>query len=305
MSAPSLPLDPLPSALRQRQAFWTRPDVLPQANGEHLWLETGWTSSPSHVASYMEYQRSLVPGLDAKGQAAFAVGDYSHMLASAVVPLFVGSRLVPDFSGATVRTGFDLRPLDLDGRLLQERVWRIGLGAGSVDTDDPARSAEPALRQVGDLTGMFRAQLETHLAPLVATLHRLSRLSRRALWRLVGDSFAQIFLDAGQHYGRLDRAKADAAAILKAPGSPLANTQWHYVDITVRDEHNPERILASTPFRARGGCCRYYTVEGGHLCTTCVLQDPVARDTALERQLRRKLTQDPAATQMPASSRET
>ncbi|WP_442580069.1 (2Fe-2S)-binding protein [Mesorhizobium sp. ASY16-5R] len=74
--------------------------------------------------------------------------------------------------------------------------------------------------------------------------------------------------------------------ILKQPGSPLFNRQLHYFDLTLRDEG--QRELLSWTFRARGGCCRFYTVEGGKLCSTCVLKNAAERDNELLDAMRRR-----------------
>ena len=63
----------------------------------------------------------------------------------------------------------------------------------------------------------------------------------------------------------------------------------HYFDIEVRDESQPDRVLMCITYRAPGGCCRFYTVEGGHLCSTCVLHDPEGRYAKLEAKLRNRL----------------
>jgi len=69
----------------------------------------------------------------------------------------------------------------------------------------------------------------------------------------------------------------------------------HYFDLTLHDEE--QRELLSWTFRARGGCCRYYTVESGELCSTCVLKPSAERDAELLRAMRRQLsrTTDDAA----------
>jgi hypothetical protein len=77
--------------------------------------------------------------------------------------------------------------------------------------------------------------------------------------------------------------------VLTPPGSPLANRQLHSIEVTLRDDACPERVLASYTFRARGGCCRFYRAEGGSLCSTCVLQPPAERERILQAAMRRKL----------------
>jgi hypothetical protein len=72
--------------------------------------------------------------------------------------------------------------------------------------------------------------------------------------------------------------------VLKYPGSPLYNRQLHFFDLTLRDER--QRELLTWTFRARGGCCRYYTVEDGTLCETCVLKKPADRNAELLRVMR-------------------
>lgn len=277
----------LESALAAVRNHWPAPEVGLGTTAGSGWMPArAWTSDDDAIDGLLAYQQSFTPDLDGKGQAAYAVGDYAQMVASAFAPLMAGFRIVPDFSPAGVDVGFDLRPLEHRGRTVMERLWRMRLRDAGYHTDDCALAGDPDAQFSDDLPDVFRRHVEAHMRPLVEALHRRSSLSRNALWRLVGDSLSQLFLDAGRRFGRLEQAKADALAILKATGSPLANRQMHYFDIEVRDQE--DRLQGCVTFRARGGCCRYYTVEGGHLCATCVLQDPVLRDAKLEWDLRRR-----------------
>lgn len=265
-----------------RQSRWPAPRIEITNDGIAGWTPVEqWLADDQAIAGLLDYQKSFTPDLDRKGQAAYAIGDYSHMLATAFVPLLVGFRMVPDFGPANVEIGFDLKPVEHNGLPLTERLWRLRLANLACRTDVSLPTS--------DLAGDFRCHVEAHMTGLVEALHGESGLSRSALWRLVGDSISQVFLDAGRHFGRIEQAKTDAMAILKSHGSPLANRQMHYFDIEICKPAQPDEVLVSATYRARGGCCRFYTVEGGHLCATCVLQDPVERDLKLERLLRQRL----------------
>lgn len=286
----------LRTCLAGRERHFPTPDV-------SLWSDDrGWRrasdclTDAAFVGDLLDHQRSFTPDLDGKGQGAYAIGEYSHMLASATVPLLVGFRIVPDFRPDACAIGYDLHPVEHAGRTLDARKWRIAIPPSTFhveaanENEEICRAGESAIRvDLATLCDRFREALEAHCAPLVEMIHRRTRLGRNALWRLVGDSFSQVFLDAGRAYDCAERARSAALLVLKAPGSPLTNRQMHFFDIAVHDDHEPSREIMSMTFRARGGCCRYYTVEGGHLCTTCVLQDPAKRDLTIETHLRNRL----------------
>jgi hypothetical protein len=283
------PLPPtLAGALARRAELWREPRLDVGA------LDAGWTTAAAFFADseavedWLAYQDAHVHGLDDRGRAAALITDYSYMFALAVVPLLVGWRMVPDLSPAKLALRFDVQPVEHDGALLQQRRLQVRFLGGAFRTDR-ADAAPGASSDTPRLQAHFRGAVEGHFRPFVAVLHARSRLSRSALWRLVADSLAAVFLDAGQRCRCKETALAEAAAILKAEGSPLNNRQLHFFDITLCAGDDPERILLSRTFRSRGGCCRFYTAEGGRLCSTCVLKDQAERDRGIVDALCRRL----------------
>lgn len=260
-------------------------------------IESGWRRADklfdddeSGLDDLLDYQASFADHMDLKTRAAYHITEYSNLFALVAVAPFVGFGLVPDFRPRQIGLSHETRPLSLKNKVVEERLTRLRFLSDRVATvatvQEWAASAAAARVILRDL---LRQGVEAHFAPLIAGLHTKTSLSESAMWRLVGDSLAARFLDAGQYFDRLAEAKSDALAVLKHPGSPLDNRQLHYFDINVRDDTDPDRILANRTFRSRGGCCRFYTVEGGHLCSTCVLQKPAERDRLIEAGMRRHL----------------
>lgn len=281
---------PLDAALAMQAKLWRQPAVDCGA------LEPGWatiaamTADAAVLEDWLDHQGSFTRGLDLKGRAAALMADYSHLFAVATVPLFVGFGIVPDMAPERFALAAERRPIDFQGRVLEERVFRVRFLSDAFVTEQAGLAeAAAALVDRRELCERYRLATEAHFDPLVQTLHRRSGLARSALWRLVADAVAVVFIDAGQRLGRLDDAKASALAVLKQAGSPLANRQLGFVDIVVREDAPPCRVLARRTFRARGGCCRFYTAEGGKLCSTCVLLGPAERDVRLENAMRRRL----------------
>ena len=163
-----------------------------------------------------------------------------------------------------------------------DRFWTTDAAAASW-------SGAVLLADRAALRERFRLTLESHSGALIATIEQATRLSRSAQWRLVGDALSAAFLDAGRRLGIEAAAKADAMAILKVPGSPLDNAQLHYFDLAIPMGEGPDASVVTRSFRSRGGCCRYYLTEGGHLCTTCVLEKPAERDRRLREAMQRRL----------------
>ncbi len=272
---------PLAAALAAQRAFWPEPcvDVGP--------LEPGWMTASALFANdaaiedQLAYQASFFTRVDRRSAAAFLLSDYLSMFCVTAVPPLVGHGLVPDFAPDRYAMKFYSRPFEHDGRTAVMRRAHVRFLSDAI-------VAQGGLGDVA-LHTAFREAVIAHFTPLLEMLNARTGLPRSAMWRLVADALAVAFLDAGHRYERLDEAKAAAMAVLKHPGSPLTNRQLHYFDVTLRDETCPERVLASYTFRARGGCCRFYRAEGGHLCSTCVLQTPAERERILAAGMRRKL----------------
>lgn len=286
-----LPAGPLAEALAARSRMWpeVRTDI-----GEP---EAGWVTAEAFFADdaaiedYLDYVRSLHARADRKTCAASMIIDHCNTFALATVPLLAGFGIVPDASPRHYAMKFHIAPEEHDGRVFQTRKAHIRFLSRTFSTDREASAAHPDARLLPDrdaLCDLYRRVIEDHLRPLVGTLAGKTGLSRSALWRLVGDAVAGRFLDAGRRFGCLDEAKASALTILKQPGSPLNNRQLHFFDLTLRDAD--ERELISWDFRARGGCCRYYTVKPDDLCDTCVLKKPEQRDADLLEMMRDRYT---------------
>lgn len=269
------------AALAAQSANW------PEVRTEAGCLEPGWITAATLFASdaaieeYLRYEGSFHPGMDRKTCASAMMADYGYIFSTAVVPLFAGFGIVPDLSPRQFALRFYVTPLEHDGLTHDTRRAHVRFLSTAFSTDREADATYATATQTlghSALCALFRRSVEDHFHPLVGQLHARTGLTRNALWRLVADAIAGTFLDAGRRFGRLEEAKTAAMTILKQPGSPLNNRQLHYFDLTVTDEGHGE---ISHTFRARGGCCRHYTVDDGAVCPTCVLNTPETRDTEL------------------------
>lgn len=274
--------DPFGKALETNSLLW------PEVHVETGDLTSLWTTADAFFADaaaieeYLDYSGSFHPGTDRKTCAASMMIDYCYVLSLATVPLLVGSRLVPDLSRHNYAFRFYVTSQEHDGQVFQIRRARVRFLSRSFWTDwDGATDHHPAHRFADHaaLCQHYRRNVEEHLSLLVSRLYEKTRLSRSALWRLAGDTFAGHFLEAGRKFDCLDQAKKGALRILKHPGSPFNNQQMHFFTLTLKDLD--DRELVSWDFRARGGCCRYYLVKPDEFCENCVLKDPKIRDAEL------------------------
>lgn len=254
-------------------------------------MAPGFTPVPSlfaddrFLAKMLDRQQAGTPGLDAKGAAAYFISEYAGVLGIAAASPFLSHGLVPAFAPENCALAFEL---PAEGR---PRV-RLRLLDPRCATDKPMNAQHGSSYRQVDREGLrseLRGGLEAHMEPLIHRLRGQTGLPWQAMWRLVSDSVAARFLEAGRQFGCEESAQAEALAILKAPGSPLANRQMHFFEIVIRDQANPPGIIARRSFRARGGCCRFYTAPGGSYCSTCVLVTPHERHRRIEAQMRRRL----------------
>lgn len=272
-------------ALAARSVMW--PEVRTNLGDP----EPGWITAHAFFADdaaieeYLHYEGSFHQDTDRKTCAAAMMVDYCYVFALATVPLFAGFGIVPDMSPRKYAMQFYTAPLEHDGRTFEVRRAHVRFLSPAfwTDREESAVDAWQLMHHDG-LCDFYRRSVEDHVRPLVEKLASRSGLSSNALWRLVADAIAACFLDAGRRFGCLEEAKATAMTVLKYPGSPLYNRQLHFFDLTLRDER--QRELLTWTFRARGGCCRYYTVEDGTLCETCVLKKPADRNAELLRVMR-------------------
>lgn len=266
-----------------RRALEAQAAYIPDVRADTGPSGEGWTSVEAFfnddkaIGEFLAFEQSLNNGTDLRTAAALLMTDYGYILAAAAVPLFTGFGLVPDLSPASVALSFHTMEEQRDGRINRARRAHVRFLEGRFwqgHLHDPVDGER------------FRVEVERHFRPVVEAIFTRTRLSRAALWRLVADAIAGRFLDSGRRFGTVEAAKASAMRILKVPGSPLTNRQLQFFDLTVLDGHQRE---FSYTFRQRGGCCRFYHVDGGEYCPTCALKDSAERDEELRLAMRQHL----------------
>lgn len=224
--------------------------------------------SPDRIAEELDHQGSAAPDqtVDMKTRAAFLLGRLSAPLLAALVQL----------DGAAA----DCTDLQADRCFLQPD-WMTGVEDKAhlyfrryyCAINPPRALSEPMPAAV------LGEHLEVLLYPLVEAISQQSGLGQKALWRLVTDGMAAYYLISQPEGEAQQRAMARAEAVLNRPGSPLCNRQWHFWRFQLPAKESPTGEPVSRCVRIRGGCCRYYTLEGHDYCGTCVLLKKQDRET--------------------------
>ncbi|MER0239553.1 (2Fe-2S)-binding protein [Fulvimarina sp. MAC8] len=260
--------------------------------------EPGWRSADDLAADtalldeLLTAQAAFTPDLDRKGQAAYLIGALSGLLARGLVIPFLLAGLLPRTGRSLSAFRFSYESATRRGRTadMLKSEWRIL--SSSFATDRPEFHDHPKCQTLTDRDGLresMRLSIESEIEPLISVIHARTHLPSAAMWRLVGDSVAGVFLEAGRQLKCESIAREDALAVLKQHGSPLRNSQMHYFEVVIPDPADPDHTLASRAYRSRGGCCRYYTSKEGSKCSTCVLVAPDEQRRNLELALRRQI----------------
>ena len=279
---------PFEQAIELYRPFWTEFSVT------HGPIQDGWTTAQaffadaSAVAAFLEYERSHYRHMDAKTCAALMMIDYCYVFMFATIPLIAGSGLVPDLSPENIALRMFTARHEHDGESHDVRRADVRFLSKGFVTDRASLAGHRGAALAADrgaLCDAYRHGIEAHITPLVEVLVQASGLAPAALWRLVADAIAGVWLEVGRYLRCVDQARADAMHVVKHLGSPLYNSQLHFFDLTLHDDQN--KALGSWTFRARGGCCRFYTVVEGALCSTCVLKEPGVRNAELLDKMRK------------------
>jgi hypothetical protein len=228
-------------------------------------------------------QTALYSGMQPRTAGAFFIGEYVWYVFAAAVGAYLAEQRVPDL--APERLALRYRSYTWEGEGESTPAERIDVRfrsprCATLPADPAANQRDVTVLPDRDaLREQFRTALEAHLTPLIAQIHALTGFGPRAQWNLASDACAALFLNLGKALGDAERAQAEGLAFVKAAGSPLNNPQTGYFTV----EHNGR----CATFRARGGCCRYYTLPPGEKCTLCVLRPPEERDARLRAYLER------------------
>ena len=236
------------------------PLVLPSPGGARISL-SDLAHDRELLDAWLREHRKLWVGMDDKAAAAALLGGLSFEVMQAL--LASG----PDGLRTEWPTASEIN-LDLAWATWVEGTQSTPVLTYSIEVVRTGRENSPARTQA--IADLYR--------PLVLALAAASGLSARALWRLVTDGVAQACLEAGRLASDLVRGMVLAQEMLGDRASPLFNRQWSFFEVRA---HRADGRCVREWFRARGGCCRYYTTPGGTTCSTCVLRDPASRDAIL------------------------
>lgn len=214
-------------------------------------------SAADVVAENLKAQKRIYVLMDARTQGTYLLGGLAWGLAELVV-------------------SFDLNGLALepiwDQRLKMCTRWEVYRRHGKefpyprnhwyLPDVTPVRE-RAAPKEIG-------VALIERLTPLVEEIAAQSGTGKGALWRLVTDSLAGAYLQAGKRLSCEDAAMNRARAIVEAVGKPLDNSQWKFQEYVIAAEESPTGQTLRSWFLVRGGCCRFHKLPDGAFCPSCV-----------------------------------
>ncbi|MDX2160434.1 MAG: ferric iron reductase [bacterium] len=245
------------------------------------------------LADALTRQAANHPHMDARTKGSYFLGEYAWYLPAAAIAAYLAEGRVPDLSLEQVALRWSRYTWHYEGESGEADRLEVRFVSGQFAClPDDAHSQHPnaqIMRDAEALREHLRSALVSHFTPLVEAVYARTNLSRYALWCLVADSFAALFQHLGEGLGDGERARAEAMALIKAAGSPMQTSKTRYFTL--------EFAGHCETFRARGGCCRYYTVSesGTDYCSTCVLRKPEDRAARLLAYMSKKYAQEPAS----------
>lgn len=247
-------------------------------------LEAGWFRATEMCENEARLDEALAlqaadhPNMEARTRASYLIGFYSWYLPAAAITALLAERRVPDLSPENV--ALQLSTIQWQDGEYSGESQRLDVrflsGRFAALPDDPDANHPDALILPNEtaLREWLRNTIEAHFTPMIEQLFAKTRLGRQAQWNLVADACAALFLGSGELVSDQPHGEAQGLAFVKAPGSHMENPKTGY--FTLEYEGHCET------YRARGGCCRYYTVaEDAEKCSTCVLVKPEERDQRL------------------------
>jgi hypothetical protein len=264
-------------------------------------VEDGWipveellhASSPT-ISTLLARQTMYHPNLERLSQGSLLINKYSWDVFGSAISMYLAESRVPDLSPQNMAVRFvtytwyeggESGQADrVEVRFLSPRFAALPNDPDAGHPDAMVMPNSDALRE------WLRTSLEAHMQHIIEAVHAQTRLSRGAQWNLVADSCAALFLYVGKALSDEERGKTQGWAFIKADCSRMRTAKTEYITLTYTDNNNVDHCET---FRARGGCCRYYTVsDDAEKCSTCVLLTPEERNARLLAYLSKKHAQE-------------
>jgi hypothetical protein len=212
---------------------------------------------------------------------------YQWPLIASAVACYLCDRRVPDLRIENVRLRFSIAEEEDENAEPEESIAFLG-GRFFALPDDPAAD-HPDARIVPHrdaLRDALRSGIETHLGSTIQRLHERLGCSPRGLWLFVADRCAGTLVWLMQEQDvtvGLDPIGREVDALIRAPGSPLANKRVGLFELNYRGR--------SRVYLDRATCCYWYRSEDGDYCTTCPHRTEEERNARLLKYMAEHMAQ--------------
>lgn len=258
------PLVPTLDRARQLSAY-LKPELGPPA-GE------GWLAA-TDLAPGAAYLETLIAATQARlrTRTAAVVGSallqsYQWPLVSTAVACYLLDRRVPDLRLEHTRTQYTAEHEADALALLSGRFTALPADPAAAHPDATVAPDLSALRTV------LRTGIEAHLGVVIDQLGARLGCKPRGLWLNVADSLAGTLvwlMQEQQPAATLEQLEAEVTALIRVPGSPLANRQVGLLQLSHQER--------SQVFLDRATCCYWHKTAGGEYCSTCPHRAPEDR----------------------------